>query len=240
MGFSTLNESNLHNTLKIMYCEIYEGKMEVEQDGHIYDIQTKNGNIIEIQTKNLGKLLPKIIDTINKGHKIKIVHPVIISNRIELYDSETKLISSRKSPKKGSIYSMIDELAGIYQVITNPNFSLEIIEITMIEQRIRTEEKVQSKNNRRRFKRNWNKINKKLDQIIDTKRFSSKEDYQKLLPPLPDFFCAKDLKEALKNQKNLPASAVQKANYILWVFSRADIITYVKTENRNKYYRINQ
>ena len=62
MGFSTLNESKLHNSLKILYQELYEGQTEVEQDGHVYDIVTKNENVIEIQTKNLAKLLPKMND----------------------------------------------------------------------------------------------------------------------------------------------------------------------------------
>ena len=74
MVFSTLNESNLHNSLKILYQEIYEGKIEVEQDGHVYDIVTKNGNVIEIQTKNLAKLLPKILDTIEKGHNVYVLN----------------------------------------------------------------------------------------------------------------------------------------------------------------------
>lgn len=238
MGFSTLNESDLHNTLKILYCEIYSGQMEVEQDGHIYDILTKNGNVIEIQTKNLGKLLPKIKDTIEKGHNIKIVHPVILSNRIELYDSDNKLISKRKSPKKGSIYNIVDEIAGIYEILLNPHFSLEVVEINMIEQRLKTEENVQSKNNRRRFKKNWNKVNKQLEEIINTRRFSSIKDYQKLLPELPELFCAKDIKEALKKDINLPASAAQKANYLLWVFSKAGIITYKETVKKSKYYSL--
>ena len=41
MRFSTLNESKLHNTLKKIYSEIYDGKTEVERYGHIYDIVTK-------------------------------------------------------------------------------------------------------------------------------------------------------------------------------------------------------
>lgn len=239
MEFSILNESDLHNTLKILYCEIYDGQMEVEQEGHVYDILTKNGNVVEIQTRNLAKLLPKIKDAIEKGHNVKVVHPVILSTRIELYDSENKLISNRKSPKKGSIYNIVDELSGICEILLNPHFSLEVVEINMIEQRIRTEENVQSKNNRRRFKRNWNKTNKKLEEIINTRRFSSKEDYLKLLPELPEVFCAKDLKQALKKDSSLPSTAIQKANYLLWVYSHADIITFVKSEKKSKYYKIN-
>lgn len=106
MRFSTLNESKLHNTLKKIYSEIYDGKTEVERYGHVYDIVTKNENIIEIQTKNLAKLLPKILDTIEKGHNIKIVHPIVIKKSIEMHSSDGTIISMRKSPKTGSIYDI--------------------------------------------------------------------------------------------------------------------------------------
>ena len=237
MAFSTLNESKLHNSLKILYQELYEGQTEVEQDGHIYDIVTKKGNIIEIQTKNLAKLLPKILDTIDKGHNVKLVHPIPLVTRIELQDAEGKVISKRKSPKKGSIYDIFRELTGIYTLMTNPHFSLEIVEIEMTEERTRTTTPVQSKNGRRRFRRNWLKTGKRLDAIINTRRFSKPEDYLKLLPALPQTFCAKDLRNAISEQKDLPARAANEAHLILWVLSHAGLIKQTETKGKTKYYK---
>ena len=236
MAFSTLNESKLHNSLKNLYQELYEGKTEIEQDGHIYDIITKNGNIIEIQTKNLAKLLPKILDTIEKGHNVKLVHPVPVITKIELQDETGKIISKRKSPKKGSVYSIFRELAGIYPLMTNPHFSLEIVEIEMTEERVRTEEPVQSKNGRRRFRRNWLKTGKRLDTIINTRRFSKPKDYINLLPPLPQTFCAKDLQKALNELTNIPKHTTD-AHLILWVFSNANLIVQNEIKGRSKYYK---
>lgn len=230
MQFSTLNESSLHKSLKTIYEEIYDGQTEVKKYNHIYDIITKKGNMIEIQTKNLSKLLPKIHDTIEKGHNIKLVHPVILENTIELYDSENHLISRRKSPKKQNIYSIFNELTGIYDVLLNRHFSLEITFIKMTETRIRTAENVQSKNKRRRFKKNWIKTNKQLEEIIETKRFNSKEDYLNLLPDLPETFCSKDLEEKI-GKKNNP-------NLILWVFAHMNIIKHVESQGRKKIYKI--
>ncbi len=238
MAFSTLNESKLHNSLKILYQELYEGQTEVEQDGHIYDIVTKNGNIIEIQTKNLAKLLPKILDTIEKGHNVKLVHPVPLTTRIELQDEDGKIISKRKSPKKGSIYSIFRELTGIYPLLTNQHFSLEVVEIEMTEERLRTSEPVQSKNGRRRFRRNWNKTGKRLDTIINTRRFSKPEDYIKLLPPLPQTFCAKDLRNEISKQKDLPVRTANEAHLILWVLSHAGLIEQTETKGKTKYYKL--
>ena len=238
MVFSTLNESYLHNSLKILYQEIYEGKIEVEQDGHVYDIVTKNGNVIEIQTKNLAKLLPKILDSIEKGHNVKLVHPIPVINRIELKDEDGNIISKRKSPKKGCIYDIFRELTGIYTLMTNPHFSLEVVEIEMTEERVRTTEPVQSQNGRRRFRRNWLKTGKRLDTIINTRRFSKPQDYLTLLPQLPSPFCANDLKKAISSQKELPARAASNAHLIIWVLTHAGLLEFIETKGRSKYYKI--
>lgn len=238
MGFSTLNESNLHNSLKQLYCSIYDGQIEVEMDGHVYDILTKNKNVIEIQTKNLSKLLPKVLDCIEKGHNIKIVHPIVITNRILLTDENGNKISKRKSPKNGSIYDIFRELTGIYPVLLNRHFSLEIVEIEMIEERIQTKEAVQSQNKRRRYKRNWIKTNKKLEEILNTRRFNNKKDYLDLLPKsLPKEFCAKDLYTALKKEKQ-PANAYNNAHLIIWVLSHMELIEKTQVKNKNHYYRV--
>ena len=238
MKFSTLNESSLHKSLKILYSEIYEGKTEIEQDGYVYDIITKNGNAIEIQTKNLAKLLPKILTTIENGHNIKLIHPIIITRKIELKDSQGNIISYRKSPKKGSIYDLFKELTGIYPVLLNPHFSLEIIEINMTEERERTEEAVQSKNGRRRFRHNWLKTGKRLDEIICTKRFSKAEDYLALLPAHPQSFCAKDLANELSKNKELPAKTKQNAHLIIWVLKHMELIEETEKKGRSTYYKI--
>ncbi len=237
MKFSTLNESKLHHSLKILYQEIYEGKTEVELNGYVYDIVTKNGNVIEIQTKNLSKLLSKILSTIENGHNVKLVHPIPLITHIELKDEEGKIISNRKSPKKGSIYSLFRELTGIYPLITNPHFSLEVLEIEMTEERIRTAEPVQTKNGRRRFRRNWLKTGKRLDSIINTRRLSKAEDYIKLLPPLSETFCAKDLKKAISENKNIPPGTAD-AHLIIWVLSHAGLIEECEVKNRSRFFKI--
>ena len=121
--------------------------------------------------------------------------------------------------------------------MTNPHFSLEVLEIEMTEERERTSEPVQSKNGRRRFRRNWNKSGKRLDTIINTRRFSNADDYLKLLPPLPQPFCAKDLKTALDKMKDISKRSTD-AHLILWVFSHAGLIEQIDTKTRTKYYKV--
>ena len=239
MEFSTYNESSLHHTLKTLYSELYDGKTEVPLDGHIYDIVTKKGNIIEIQTKNLCQLYNKIEDTINHKRNIKIVHPIPIIKTIETYDKDHNLISKRKSPVKGTIYDIFKELTKIYPYLLNKHFSLEIVEVNLIEERLKTDKPVQTKNKSRRFKKDWIKTDKKLQEIITTKRFNKVEDYLALLPStLPEEFSNKELRETLKETKSAPAKFYNSCNIITWLFSRMNIIEETEKKARSHYYKI--
>lgn len=236
---NTFNESSLHQTLKNMYAIQTEGQTEVQAENYIYDVIAADGTIIEIQTKNLSSLLPKISATLEEGKKVVIVHPVIVVKRIHTIDKDGKILSNRRSPKKGSIYDIFRELTGIYPILLNKNFKLEILEITMTETRLKTDSNVQSKNNRRRFKKDWIKINKKLDEIICIRNFTSKEDYLALLPEtLPEEFTSKDLTAELKKKFN--ASIYNQSHLMLWVLQRMDLIKITKTEKRLRYFKISK
>ena len=223
---NTYNESSLHNTLKVFYAEKYNGRIEVECDGHIYDILCSDGMVIEIQTKNLSKLAGKIKDAIGHGHKVKLVYPLVYRTRIILTLEDGELISKRLSPKKGCIYDICRELTGMTDILLNKNFTLEVITINMIEHRVRTSEPVQTTNRSRRFRKNWLKANKRLEEIIETCQFKTKKDYLSLLPEgLPEEFCAKDLK--------LP----KYAHILLWVLSRIPVIEQVSSKGKTKFYK---
>ena len=224
---NTYNESSLHNTLKIFYAEKYAGKTEVEADGHIYDILCEDGQVIEIQTKNLSKLAGKIKDAIDHGHKVRLVYPLVYRTRIILTSENGELISKRLSPKKGCIYDILRELTGLTDILLNKKFTLEVITINMIEHRVRTGEPVQTANKSRRFRKNWLKVNKRLEDILETKQFKTKKDYLSLLPAnMPEEFCAKDL--------NLP----KYAHILLWVLSRIPVIKQTRPKGNTKYYVI--
>lgn len=238
---NTYNESSLHKTLKNLYAIQNNGKTEIQFDGYIYDVITEDGSIIEIQTKNLSKLMAKLSDSLNKGYKIKLVHPVIITKRILTYDSNENLISDRKSPKKGSIYDIFKELTGIYPILLHKNFTLEILEITMIEKRLKLEQKDLLPSKKSRFKRDWKKIDKSLDQIVKITEFKTKQDYIDLLPDtLPDEFSSKNLTECLKKTEGLPRTAYNQAHLLIWVLSRMELIEQTKVEKRLRFFKIKE
>ena len=231
-SINTYNESSLHNTLKIFYAEKFGGKTEVECEGHIFDILCDDGHVIEIQTKNLSKLATKIKDALDKGHKVTLVYPLVYRTRIILTDEQGALVSNRLSPKKGCIYDIFRELTGLTDILLNKKFTLEVITINMIEHRVRTGEPVQTTNKSRRFKKNWIKVNKRLDEILETRTFHKKKDYTSLLPGnLPQEFCAKDIAKA--------APALSRyAHLMLWVLVRIPVIEQTDIKNRSRYYKV--
>ncbi|MBR4180278.1 MAG: hypothetical protein IKR45_06205 [Treponema sp.] len=229
-NINTYNESSLHNTLKVFYAEKFGGETEVESEGHIYDILCPDGQVIEIQTKGLSKLASKIKDALDKGHKVRLVYPLVYRTRIILTDEQGKLISNRLSPKKGCIYDIFRELTGLTDILLNKKFTLEVVTINMIEHRVRTGEPVQTANKSRRFRRNWLKVNKRLDEILETKTFHTAKDYTALLPPgLPQEFCAKDIAKT---------GLSRYAHLILWVLVRIPVIEQIGVKNRSRYYVI--
>ena len=231
-SINTYNESSLHNTLKIFYAEKFGGKTEISAEGHIYDILCDDGHVIEIQTKNLSKLAEKLKDALDKGHKVTLVYPLVYRTRIMSTDEEGKLVSNRLSPKKGCIYDIFREITGLTDILLNKNFTLEVITINMIEHRVRTGEPVQTANKRRRFKRNWIKVNKRLDEILETRALHKKQDYLSLLPQnLPQEFCAKDISKA-------NPALTRYSHLILWVLVRIPLIEQTSVKNKSRYYKI--
>ncbi len=235
---NTLKESALHRTLKTLYSLEDGCRVEAEQDGKIYDIVDGAGSIIEIQTQNLSKLFDKADAALKAGRRFKIVHPVAIRKTIELYGSDG-LISRRASPKRGCIYHILRELTGLYPLLLHDGFTLEVLLIRMTERRARTETAVQSENKRRRFKRNWIKTDKLLEEIIETKVFSRAEDYLRLIPEgTPHEFSSRMLQECILNDKQLPASAGSCAGLLIWLFCRMNLIEPIQAPGRAKIYRI--
>ncbi|HAZ97647.1 MAG TPA: hypothetical protein DCW73_10755, partial [Treponema sp.] len=97
------------------------------------------------------------------------------------------------------------------------------------------EEPVQSKNKRRRFKKNWQKIGKRLEQTGKIFTLHGKSSYKKLIPKnLPDTFTSKDFFEHLK--KNTPLIKRSDANLMLWVLSKIEIINIVGKKGNAKIY----
>lgn len=232
---NTLNETNLHKSLKAIYRIQCDGKSEAKVGAYIADILCPDDGIIEIQTGTLGKLLKKTEFFLSEKRKIKIVYPLATVKYIETKDAATGKITRRKSPQKKNIYSVFKEITSLVPVLLEKNFTLEIIETEITEERAKTEEPVQSKNKRRRFKKDWQKTGKRLEQTGKIFTLHGISSYKKLLPKnLPDTFTSKEFFWLLK--KNVPLVKRSDANLMLWVLSKIEIINTVGKKGNAKIY----
>ncbi len=189
--------------------------------------------VIEIQTKGLHKLLPKILK-LKENHAIHVVHPLIKEFIIEFYDEEDNFISRRKSPKHLSLLDLFDELMGIYPILAEPWFTLEIIPVSCIEKRIRTKEPVQLRNKSRHFKKNWYKKDRRIASMEKSIILNGLPSYVDLLPEETQklrkgtIFCAKDLEK----------TGCGKQNYkILWLLKKTEAVEGVYKKGRTSFYK---
>lgn len=231
------NESSLHKALKEIYALKYNGRTEVKMAGHIYDIVTDCNDVIEIQTQSLSSLYSKINDTLNvQNMNMRIVYPIVVSKTILVFDENGKQLSKRKSPKKGSIYDLFNEVTKIYPFLLNSNFIFETVEIEMEEYRIKTSESLVIKNRCSRRKKNWVKTDKVLKSLHSSSVLCTEEDYLNLLPEgLSLEFCAKDVSKCFI-EHGFSKAVAKKSNLILWVLFRMRLIKKTKKENRCIYY----
>ena len=259
---NTLNETSLHKTLKTLYSVQNEGSRTEEKVGqYICDIVTKEGNVIEIQTGSLGHLLAKVMYLISQKKKVTVVYPLPTTKYIETKKQSAENItpgsaaaraiagkaearcgtqtaispSRRKSPAKKTIYSIFRELTALCPVLLNKYFTLEVLEVTLTEERTTTAEPVQSANKMRRFRKNWVKTGKHLDSINETHVFHGKKAYLDLLPKhIPAPFTVKELEESFHTEGiKIDRTSVQ---LLVWVYTHAGLMEFVGKENRANCY----
>lgn len=226
---NTYSESELHKELKTLYATKYNGKTEQFVMGKICDILTKDGSIIEIQTQNLGKLINKVA-IFTPHHTVRIVFPLAIEKIIETYSLDGKLISKRRSPKKQNINCIFKELTGLYPFLLEQGLTLEILQTSITEIRIKTDSPVQLENKSRHFKKEWYKKDKKLNKIFSSIILESAKDYINLLPKnLPQEFSAKDLSSL---------GIGKEAHCMIWVYKRMGLIEFTQKKERRNYFRL--
>ena len=133
-GIGTLSEKTIHAVLKYYYApnDCYH---EIKIGNFYADIMIE-GEIIEIQTRAFN-VMRKKLDCFLKDHEVTIVHPIAYTKWLSWIDEETgELSEKRKSPKRGSIYSIMPELYKIKSFLLCPNLHFTICLINVEETRL--------------------------------------------------------------------------------------------------------
>lgn len=243
---NTYNESQLHEKLKKLYAMEANGLMEVKLDDTpwICDILDENKNVIEIQTSNLSALTEKAGYILETGRKLKIVHPIAESKWIELYGRDGQLIHRKKSPKKASFFDSLRGMTQIAPLFLHENCELEILYCEISEMRRKTELPSQNQTKSRRRLKEWLPMGKRLEKITRKERFSTKEDWLKLIPEslrtkedgnYPTFRTV-DFKRELAKEKG--AKNARWSPLLIWILLKMQILEINEVKGRSKFYKI--
>ncbi|MCL2271147.1 MAG: hypothetical protein FWC24_07400 [Treponema sp.] len=133
-SIGTRCETSLHRELKFSYAGV--GRTEVDVAGFVADGVNAKGEIIEIQTGSFGPLKLKAKELAAQG-KLRIIHPIIISKYIEVFDSDGKRQYRRKSPRRGSPWDLFNALIYAPELPLIRGLTIELVLADVSEQRVR-------------------------------------------------------------------------------------------------------
>jgi len=199
----TLNEKSLHAALKAWYAQPHD-QFEVSIDGFVIDI-VRGTQLIEIQTRSFASIKRKLAQ-LTRHHPVHLVYPVAQEKWIIKLDKvDQSEASRRKSPKRGSVEHLFDELVSFPNLLKNRNFSLEVLLIQ--EEEVRRQEA-----GRAWRRRGWVTQERRLLGVVDQVRFDTLADLGQLIPEtLPDPFTTADLARVTGEPRRL----VQRMAYCL-------------------------
>ncbi|MBO4216449.1 MAG: hypothetical protein J5940_00740 [Clostridia bacterium] len=203
-GIGTLGEKTLHSVLKF-YCEPDARFHEIKVGGFVADI--KRGDVItEIQTRDFSRFRKKLPAFIREN-RVTVVFPVARSKRIiKINEATGEYSPPRRSPRVGSIYSIIPELYRINMLLKDPAFqsrvSFRTVFLGVDEYRLIGKATRRSPHGRTCYE----KIPTALYGHFDV---ASKEDFKKFIPEgLPESFTSLDFAKAAKIRRGVAQTAL--------------------------------
>ena len=221
-AIGALNEKPLHAALKAWYAQPGD-QLEAPVDGYVIDI-VRGDLLIEIQTRNFAALKRKLLALVPQ-HPVRLVYPVAREKWIVKLSQDGGPSSRRKSPKQGVVEQIFEELVSLPQLLSEPNFSIEVVFI----QEEETRRYEQGRNWRRK---GWVTHERRLLQVMDRHLFETPGDLAALIPAeLAEPFTALDLAEALARPRWLAQKMVyclRKMGAIAPVGKRGRAILYAR------------
>lgn len=204
------NESSLHASLKQHYAGD-EARVEQVVDGYRIDVvhpstlrEQREPLLIEVQTRSFSAIRPKLCALL-ATHRVRLVYPIACEKWIVKTEPDGTLISRKRSPKRGNLGHLFDELVSFPALMAHPNLTLDVV-LTR-EEEIRCND---GKGSRRRG--GWSIHDRRLIEVVETKTFAQPADFLRLLPAgLPQPFTARDLAAAM----NRPVAFARRAAYCL-------------------------
>jgi len=214
-GIGLLNEKPLHASLKQWYARPGD-RFEVPVDGFVIDI-VRDDLLIEIQTRNFASINSKLCK-LTRSYEVRLVYPVVLEKWI------VRSGVRRKSPKRGRLEDLFWELVSIPQLLSNPNFSLEVLMIS--------EEELRRYDGKRKWRRRgWVVEGRRLVDVLDRRLFGASTDWLTFVPDGLQSFTTKDLATIAATRRDL----AQKMAYCL---RHARMIELIGRQGRANLYRV--
>lgn len=188
-AFKSGRESSLHSAIKEWYRHKGD-KLEAKVDGYVIDI-LRADLLIEIQTANFSAIKTKLQHLLDE-HRVRLVYPIAIQKWIIHKSSSSEgTFGRRRSPKRGCLLDLFDELIRIPSLFYSGNLSIEVL---MIE-----EEETWRNDGKGSWRRKGaSREDRKLIRVLETKLFEHNTDFLKILPKdLPEPFSNRNLAENL-------------------------------------------
>ncbi len=167
------NEKSLHAALKRWYAQPGD-RFEERVDGFIVDLH-RGDCCIEIQTRNLAAIKRKL-RTLLEHHHVRLVYPIAHEKWIvHIAARSGKITGRRKSPRKGQVLDLFDELVSIADLFQHPDLTLDVV--------MAQEEEVRRSDGKGSWRRRGQSIHdQRLLQVIETVTFESRQDFRRFLP----------------------------------------------------------
>ncbi len=217
-----LNEQPLHHGLK-QYFAGDGGVTEVHLAGYVIDV-VLGEQLIEIQTGNFSAIRQKMKSLV-RAYPVRLVYPVAVEKWLlkEPKPGEGDGQTRRKSPKRGRVIEVFDELVSFPELMRDPNFSLEIALIR--------EEEVREYQEDRQWRQNgWKTTERRLLEVIECKTYLTPADLARLLPEkLPTTFTTAEMAEEMRVSRRL----AQKTAYCL---RQMGVLTTIGKRGRSNLY----
>jgi hypothetical protein len=194
-GINLFNEKPLHAALKAWYIQPGD-QVEVTVDGYIIDI-VRSDLLIEIQTGSFPSLKKKLTELV-KQHPVRLVYPIAREKWIvRMPEKGDRVLGRRRSPKRGIPVDIFEELVSFPELISDNNFSVELL-------LIRAEE-VRRQDRRRGWRRKgWAIDERRLLKVLDRLVMETPADMAALIPEdLVTPFTTSDLARAIGRPRRL-------------------------------------
>ena len=195
LGIGTLSEKTVHAILK-NYYEPDEDRQEIPIESYVADIFAE-GEIIEIQTRQFDKMRGKL-SAFLPLYPVTIVYPIPREKWIIWIDEDSgELSGKRKSPLKGSPYTVFPELYKIKSFLKDPHLRFRLVLLDMEEYKL-----LNGRGKNRKIKASrFDRIPTELVREVEIER---PEDFLQFVPPeLEGQFTTKDFAKAARISQTL-------------------------------------